>query len=66
MRTEFRPRIYLRKLDHFGWMMTWLWMGTNPVGEDWILGSVGLFTLERAIKSYCRKLRRAGHGVEIQ
>ncbi len=66
MRTEFRPRIYLRKLDHFGWMMTRLWMGTNRIGEDWNLGSVRLFTLERAIKSYHRKLRRAGCDVETQ
>jgi hypothetical protein len=37
-----------------------IWMGGNPVGEDWSLGSVRLFTLEDALKQYERKLRRAG------
>jgi hypothetical protein len=37
-----------------------IWMGGNPVGEDWSLGSVRLFTLEDAMSQYTRKLRRAG------
>jgi hypothetical protein len=38
----------------------WIWMGANPGGRDWNLGSVQLFTLEEAIRQYARKLRRAG------
>ena len=39
--------------------MTWIWMGANPVGHDWSLGSVSLYPLTGALKHYERKLRRA-------
>jgi hypothetical protein len=38
-------------------MTLWMWMGTNPVGRDWRLGCVSLFTLEEAVRRYARKLR---------
>lgn len=40
--------------------MVWIWVGGNPVGQDWTLGSVRLFTLEEAMTQYARKLRRVG------
>ena len=43
--------------------MIWIWVGGNPVGQDWSLGSVRLFTLRDAVKQYKRRLRRAAtHG----
>ena len=39
--------------------MTWIWVGTNPVGHDWSLGSVSLYSLTDALKHYDRKLQRA-------
>ncbi len=59
-----KPRIYVRKVQPsrkgFGSHMTlWIWMGTNPVGQDWSLGCVRLFTLEEAMQHYGRKLARA-------
>lgn len=45
--------------------MIWIWMGGNPVGQDWSLGSVRLFTLEDALKQYARKLRRAGFSAGV-
>lgn len=43
--------------------MIWIWVGCNPAGQDWSLGSVSLLTLEDAMKQYRRKLRRAGRSV---
>lgn len=40
--------------------MAWLWMGSNPGGQDWSLGAVRVFTVEEAMRNYRRKLRRAG------
>jgi len=40
--------------------MIWIWVGGNPVGPDWSLGSVRISTLEQAMKTYARKLRCAG------
>ena len=40
--------------------MIWIWVGGNPAGEDWSLGSVRLFTLADALKLYRRKLQKAG------
>ncbi len=37
--------------------MIWIWVGGNPVGEDWNLGSVALITLEEAIRTYARRVR---------
>ncbi len=37
--------------------MIWIWVGGNPFGEDWNLGSVRLFTLEEAMKKYARNVR---------
>ena len=39
--------------------MIWIWMGTNPIGHDWSLGSASLYSLAQALKHYDRKLRRA-------
>ena len=57
-----KPRIYLRKVQPsrkgFGNQVPmWLWMGTSPLGRDWSLGCVSLFTLEEAMRQYARKLR---------
>lgn len=66
-----KPRIYLRRITvlrnkHAGDdMMIWIWVGTNPVGQDWSLGSAGLYSLAEAMKTYKRKLRRAGVGPEV-
>ncbi len=47
--------------------MIWIWVGTNPVGEDWSLGSVRLFTLADAIKAYARRVRAAcNHGAPLR
>ena len=40
--------------------MIWIWVGGNPAGQDWSLGSARLFTVEEAMKQYWRKLQRAG------
>jgi hypothetical protein len=43
--------------------MIWIWKGSNPVGDDWSLGSVRLITLPEAIKAYARRVRAAAnHG----
>ena len=58
-------RVYLRKIQIMPKAlaseetMTWIWMGANPVGYDWSLGSVSLYPLTGALKHYERKLRRA-------
>lgn len=36
-----------------------IWMGRNPFGDDWSLGSVRLLSLDDAMQRYARKLRRA-------
>ncbi len=58
-----KPRIYLRKIQPIKkglakGMTIWIWMGVNPTGQDWNLGSVRLLTLEEAIRQYARKMRR--------
>ena len=61
-----KPRIYLRKIQTMAKRlasedtMSWIWVGGNPVGPDWSLGSVRISTLEQAMKTYARKLRCAG------
>ncbi len=66
MEQERKPRIYLRKIQPLREplaseeTMIWIWMGVNPEGKDWSLGSAGLFTLAEAWQHYKRKLRRAG------
>ena len=58
-------RVYLRKIQIMPKALAseettiWIWMGTNPVGHDWSLGSVSLYPLTVALKHYERKLRRA-------
>lgn len=65
-KTFAKPRVYLRRITvsrkkHAGEDMTiWIWVGANPVGQDWSLGSAGLYSLAEAIKTYKRKLRQAG------
>jgi len=73
MAVQGKPRIYLRKIQPLKQAlaseetMIWIWMGTNPVGKDWNLGSVGLTTLERAIKAYTRRVCvAANHGAPVQ
>jgi hypothetical protein len=57
-----KPRISLRKIQPMKKGLAtenttvWIWVGCNPVGQDWSFGSVRLFTLEHAIKQYARKL----------
>lgn len=60
-----KPRVYLRKTvislkKHALEMTIWMWVGTNPVGQDWSLGSAGLYTPAEAMGKYKRKLRQAG------
>lgn len=61
-----RPRMYLRNIQLISESvgsedtMAWVWMGENPVGKDWNLGGVRLFTLAEAMAEYGRRLRRAG------
>ncbi len=60
-----KPRIYLRKIQPIKKgpakdMTIWIWMGGNPTGQDWNLGSVRLLTLQEAIRHYARKLWRLG------
>lgn len=43
--------------------MMWIWVGGNPVGQDWNLGSVRLFTLHDAMRQYKRRLRRVADWV---
>ena len=66
MKTGFtKPRVYLRKIQIMRKAlasedtMIWIWVGTNPVGHDWSLGSASLYSLAQALKHYYRKLRRA-------
>ena len=60
-----KPRIYLRKIQPMAPSlaskdtMISIWMGSNPDGNDWSLGSVRLFTIQDAMLHYGRKLRRA-------
>ena len=60
-----KPRIYLRKIQlrknslANEETMLWIWMGRNPVGRDWSLGGVPLFTLAEIIKRYKYRLKRA-------
>jgi hypothetical protein len=68
-----KPRIYLRKIQPMKKglaseeTMMWIWMGGNPVGEDWSLGSVRLITLPDAIKAYARRVRAAAnHGAPLR
>lgn len=52
-----KPRIYI---EMGNWPTCPIWRGVNPyTGKDWALGAVRLFSLEEAIHSYFRKLRRA-------
>lgn len=66
-----KPRIYLRRISVSlnkragDDIMLWIWVGTNPVGQDWNLGSAGLYSLAEAMKNYKRKLRRAGVRPEV-
>lgn len=66
MSNKGKLRIYLRKIqplrEPFGGpeTMVWIWMGLNPLGEDWSLGGVYLFSLEQAAQTYRKKLKRAG------
>jgi hypothetical protein len=47
--------------------MIWVWVGSNPGGEDWRLGSVRLFTLAEAMKAYARRVRAAcSHGAPLR
>jgi hypothetical protein len=47
--------------------MIWIWLGSNPVGSDWSLGSVRLVTLPDAIKAYARRVRAAAnHGAPLR
>jgi hypothetical protein len=58
-------RVYLRKIQIMRKAlaseetMIWIWVGVNPVGHDWSLGSASLYPLEEALRHYERKLRRA-------
>ncbi len=46
--------------------MMWVWMGSNPVGADWNLGSVRVIMLPEAIKAYARRVRAAcNHGAPL-
>ena len=60
-----KPRVYLRKIQIMRKPLAseetkvWIWMGMNPVGHDWSLGGVSLYSLAVALKHYERKLRRA-------
>ncbi len=68
-----KPRIYLRRIQPLKDglasedTMIWIWMGTNPVGKDWNLGSVALTPLHRAIKAYTRRVcAAANHGAPLR
>lgn len=68
-----KPRIYLRKIQPLKKglaredTMLWIWKGSNPVGDDWSLGSVTLITLPEAIKAYARRVRAAAnHGAPLR
>lgn len=72
METAGKPRIYLRKIQPLKKglanedTMIWIWMGSNPVGNDWSLGSVRLVPLPDAIKAYARRVRAAcKHGAPL-
>jgi hypothetical protein len=73
MQEQGKPRIYLRKIQPLKKelasddTMIWVWMGSNPVGDDWSLGSVRLITLPDAIKAYARRVRAAcNHGAALR
>jgi hypothetical protein len=61
-----KPRIYLRKIQPMNSgaasedTMIWIWVGNNPVGHDWSLGSVRLFSIQETLLHYLGKLRRVG------
>lgn len=64
--------IYLRKIrlpekePAGGDTMIWIWMGRNPFGEDWNLGSVRLLALDDVMRQYARKIRRSpAHGAPL-
>jgi hypothetical protein len=72
MAGQTKPRIYLRKIQPLKKglasedTMIWIWVGSNPVGNDWSLGSVRLVTLPEAIKAYARRVRAAAnHGAPL-
>ena len=69
MQAQGKPRIYLRKIQPLKKdlasenTMMWVWMGSNPAGNDWSLGSVRLIALPEAVKAYARRVRAAcNHG----
>ncbi len=45
--------------------MIWIWMGTNPVGHDWSLGSVSLYSLTEAMARYRYLLARVRREWEV-
>jgi len=63
-RPNVKPRIYIRRITlttKSGALRdVQVWMGRNPVGCDWSLGCVGIYTLEEAMTHYHRNLRRVG------
>lgn len=73
MQEHGKPRIYLRKIQPLKKglanedTMIWIWAGRNPVGEDWNLGSVRLYTLEEALNRYARRVRAiCNHGAPLR
>ncbi len=72
MQEHGRPRIYLRKIQPLKKelanenTMIWIWVGRNPFGKDWGLGSVTLVTVADAIRAYARRVRAASnHGAPL-
>jgi hypothetical protein len=64
MEGQTKPRIYLRKIHPIKrglrkGMTMWIWVGGNPAGQDWNLGSARLFTLAEALRRYAGELRNA-------
>lgn len=64
MEGQTKPGIYLREIHPIrkgpgSDMAIWIWMGANPAGQDWNLGSVRLLTLAEATRQYARKLQQA-------
>ncbi len=65
-----KPRVYLRRVQIMRKplaseeTMLWIWMGTNPVGHDWSLGSVSLYSLTDALDRYEYLLRRVRYDAE--
>lgn len=73
MEGQGKPRIYLRRVQPLKKglasddTMMWVWMGSNPVGNDWNLGSVKLVARHDAIKAYARRVRTAcNHGAPLR